>query len=184
MSEDNTPATRLARGADRLYGDLLLLLAAVSLTAPFFATATLAWALLLAGLAGIWWLALDRTPHGMIAAAGWTLVTLALGLHLAFHVGLDVLPLDLTLCVGFVLLGAAELLLALARYRQRRVARLILIIGAAAAVAFGLAVPFYLPDMPDWAPGVTLALMFGAVGAALLVGARTGGGGKPGGGAG
>jgi len=173
MSEDKKAAeAKIARGADRLYGDLLILLALVSLAAPLFAAATLAWALVLAGLAGIWWLALDRTMHGMIAAAGWTLVTLALGLHLAFHIGFELVPLDLTLCVGFVLLGGAELLLALARYRRRRAARLILIVGAAAAIAFGLAVPFYLLDMPDWAPGVTLALMFLGVGVALLIGSR------------
>jgi len=173
MSNDETAAkVRIARGADRLYGDLLIVLAVASLAAPLFAAATLAWALVLAGLAGVWWLFLDRTVHGMCAAAGWTLVTLALGLHLAFHIGLDIVPLDLTLCVGFLLLGGAELLLALARYGHRRGARLILIIGAASAAAFGLAVPFYLPAMPDWAPGVTLALMFAGVGVALLLGSR------------
>jgi uncharacterized membrane protein HdeD (DUF308 family) len=162
----------LARGADRLYGDLLILLAALSAAAPFFAEATLAWTLLVAGVAGVWWIALDRTMHGFLASVGWTLVSLGLGLHLAFHIGIDVLPLQGTLAAGFILLGVTELLLGVERYRRRPVARLALIVGAAVAIAFGVAVPLALPEMPDWLISTAVAVMLGTFGVGLLLGAR------------
>jgi hypothetical protein len=163
-----------ARGADRLYGELLILLAVVSAAAPLFVEATLAWTLFLAGLAGIWWVAVDRSTRGLLAAAGWTLVTLGLGLHLAFHILLGVVPLGLTLGLGFVLLGAAELSLGAERYRRRAAARIALIAGGAAAVLFGLAVPVVWPSLPSWAGGATVAVMFATFGAGLLIGAAGG----------
>ena len=162
----------LARGADRLYGDLLLVLAAVSAIAPLFEGATLAWALFAAGLAGLWWIALDRSMHGFLAAVGWTLVSLGLGLHLAFHIGLDALPLQATLAVGFVLLGIAELVLGIERYRGRPIARFVLIVGAAAAIAFGVSVPLLWPDIPPWGVSTTVAVMMASFGLSLLLGAR------------
>jgi len=162
----------LARGADRLYGDLLLVLAVISAVAPLFEGATLAWALLVAGLAGLWWIALDRSMHGFLAAGGWTLVSLGLGLHLAFQIGLDVLPLQLTLAAGFVLLGVSELLLGVERYRGRPIARLVLVIGAAVAIAFGVSVPLLWPDLPPWGVSTVVAVMMASFGIALLVGAN------------
>ncbi len=167
------PPANTIRVADRLYGDLLLVLAAIALIAPLFAEATLAWELVLGGGSGIWWVFFDRTPRGLVAAIGWTLLTLGLGLHLAFHVGFDVIPLDATLCAGFILLGAAELWLGFARYRTRRLARVVLILGAATAVAFGVSVPLLWPELPPWAASATLSVTFGTLGAALLIGART-----------
>ena len=172
MSDNATPSVKRTRAADRLYGDLLLLLAAIALTAPLFVQATLAWELVLVGACGVWWVFLDRTPRGLAAAIGWTLLTLGLGLHLAFHVGFDILPLDATLCVAFCLLGAAELWLGLVRYRTRPLARVALILGAASALAFGIAVPLLWPDLPNWAASAALSVMFGSLGAALLLGAR------------
>jgi hypothetical protein len=162
----------LARGADRLYGDLLLVLAAMSAAAPLFAGATLAWALFLSGAAGLWWILLDRSMHGLLAAVGWTLVSLGLGLHLAFHLGLGVLPIEGTLSVGFILLGLAELLLGVERYRGKPLARLALILGAGVAIAFGLAAEFILMDLPDWVISTTVAVMLAAFGLALIFGAR------------
>jgi hypothetical protein len=171
MTEDSeTSSLRRARGADRLYGELLILLAAISAAAPFFVEATLAWTLFLAGLAGVWWVALDRTPRGLLAAGGWTLVTAGLGFHLAFHAFLGVIPLGLTLGLGFVLLGIAELSLGVERYRRRPAARLALVVGGAAAVMFGISIPLAWPDLPSWAAAATIAVMFGAFGAGLLIG--------------
>jgi hypothetical protein len=164
----------LARGVDRLYGELLILLAVISVAAPLFVEATLAWTLFLAGLAGLWWIALDRTTRGLAAAAGWTLITLGLGFHLAFHAFLGVLPLGLTLGLGFVLLGIAELSLGAERYSRRPAARIALIAGGAIAVVFGLAVPVVWPDLPSWAGGATVATMFATFGAGLLIGAGRG----------
>src|SRR5579872_1404355 len=169
MSDNPTAAAaRRTRTADRIYGDLLLLLAAVALIAPLFVEATLAWELILGGVSGIWWVFLDRTPRGLAAAIGWTLLTLGLGLHLAFHVGFDILPLDATLCAAFILLGAAELWLGFARFRTRPVARAALVLGAASAVAFGVSVPLLWPNLPPWAASAALSAMFGTLGAALL----------------
>ncbi|MBV9996941.1 MAG: hypothetical protein JO127_17190 [Caulobacteraceae bacterium] len=164
-----------ARGADRLYGDLLILLAAVSAIAPLFAEATLAWALFAAGIAGVWWIALDRTVHGFLAAVGWTLVSLGLGLHLAFQIGVDVLPLEGTLAAGFILLGVSELFFGVERYRHRPMGRCALIVGAAVAIGFGIAVPLALPQLPDWLISSAVAVMLGAFGVGLLLGARTAG---------
>ena len=165
-----TLSARRTRAADRLYGDLLLLLAAIALIAPLFVEATLAWELVLGGASGVWWVFFDRTPRGLAAAIGWTLLTLGLGLHLAFHVGFDILPLDATLCAAFILLGAAELWLGFARYRTRPIARIALIVGAASAVAFGVSVPLLWPNLPPWAASTALSVMFATLGAALLIG--------------
>jgi len=164
----NSPARR----ADRLYGELLILLAAISALAPLFAEATLAWTLFLAGVAGLWWLAIDRSPRGLFAAAGWTLVALGLGYHLAFHAFLGVTHLGLILGAGFLLLGAAELFLGAQRYRARPIARLVMIAGGLVSIGFGLTVPLAFPDLPDWAGGATVATMFASFGAGLLIGDR------------
>jgi hypothetical protein len=162
--------TRLARGADRLYGELLIVLAVFSAAAPLFVEATLAWSLLLGGLAGLWWIALDRTPRGMVAAAGWAFITLGLGAHLTFHVGLGVLPLDVTLGLGFVLLGVAEVVLGAERYRNRPLARFALSVGGAVAVAFGIAFPFVWSGIPSWLGSTTMAVMYATFGIGLLIG--------------
>ncbi len=167
LSQPGEPALR----ADRFYGAFLILLALISASAPLFAEATLAWTLLLAGLIGASWLLLDRSPRGFLAAAGWSLVALGLGLHLVFHVLLGVLPLGLTLGLGFVLLGAAEILFGVERYPHSRGARTALVIGGAGAVAFGVATPLIWPDVPSWAGGLTVGVMFAAFGVALELGA-------------
>jgi uncharacterized membrane protein HdeD (DUF308 family) len=160
----------VSREADRLYGELLILLGLLSLAAPFFVEATLAWSLFLAGVAGAWWWLLDRSPRGILAAAAWVLIALGLGLHLSFHILLGAIPLDLTLGGGFVLLGAAELLLGVERYRRRWAARLLMIAGGAAAIVFGVCVPIVWPAIPNWAGAVTIATMFIGFGAGLLLG--------------
>jgi len=170
----NVSSKSLARGADRLYGELLIALAAFSAAAPLFVESTLAWSLLLAGLAGLWWIGLDRTPRGMVAAAGWSFITLGLGAHLTFHVGLGVAPLEVTLGLGFILLGMAEVMLGVERYRRRSVARFASIAGGAAAVAFGIAFPITWPDVPSWLSAAAVAVMFATFGASLLVGDASG----------
>lgn len=68
MAPHKTAAsTPLTREADRLYGELLIILAVLSAAAPLFVEATLAWSLLLTGVAGVWWIAIDRTPRGLLA---------------------------------------------------------------------------------------------------------------------
>ena len=160
-----------ARRADRFYGALLILLAIISATAPFFAEATLAWTLYFGGLIGDVWLLLDRSPRGFLAAAGWSLVAFGLGLHLGFHILLGMIPLGLTLGLGFVLLGAAEILFGVERYPQSRGARFALVLGGGVAVLFGVATPVAWPDIPSWAGGLTVGLMFAAFGVALELGA-------------
>ena len=172
MSEDvdDTP-TEPAKRADRFYGAFLILLAVASAMAPLFVGATLGWTLLLAGLIGLTWLMLDRTPRGRLAAIGWSLVALALGLHLVFHILLGVIPLGLTIGGGFILLGVAEILFGLERYAHSVGARVAMVFGGAAAFIFGVAVPIAFPDIPDWSGGVTMGLMFAAFGVALELGA-------------
>ena len=167
---DDVP-TEPAKRADRFYGAFLILLAAASATAPLFAEATLGWTLLLSGLIGLTWLMLDRTPRGRVAAIGWSLVALALGLHLVFHILLGVIPLGLAIGVGFVALGAAEILFGLERYSHSIGARIAMVLGGVAAFAFGVSIPFTWPDIPNWAGGVTMGLMFAAFGVALELGA-------------
>ena len=172
MSEttDDVP-TEPAKRADRFYGAFLILLAAASAAAPLFAEATLGWTLLLSGLIGLTWLMLDRTPRGRIAAFCWALVAFALGLHLVFHILLDVIPLGLAISVGFVILGASEILFGLERYAHSLGARIAMVFGGAAAFVFGVSIPFTWPDIPSWAGGVTMGLMFAAFGVALELGA-------------
>ncbi len=165
-----TAPSALTREADRLYGELLLMLAVLSAAAPLFVEATLAWSLLTAGVAGVWWIAIDRTPRGLLAGAAWALIALVLGLQLTFHLGLDLLPLDLALGGGFLLLGVAELWLGLERYSRRPAARLATLAGGAVAAAFGLACPLIWPSLPSWAGAATVALMLGGFGAGLLIG--------------
>src|ERR1700722_1456177 len=85
VSMGPSPRIRHTREADRFYGVFLIVLAVASAAAPLFVEATLAWALFLAGLVGLSWLVLDRSPHGFIAAIGWTVLAGALGYHPAFH---------------------------------------------------------------------------------------------------
>lgn len=171
MSHPHLPsAAQQARAADRFYGFFLILLALASAAAPMFVEATLAWTLLLAGLVGLSWLAFDRSPRGFIAAAGWALVALGMGLHLVFHAFLGVISLGLVLGLGFVLLGAAEILFGVERYRPGA-ARLALIAGGAIAIGFGLSIPIIWPALPSWAGGDVMAVMFAGFGAALLIGA-------------
>jgi hypothetical protein len=172
VSIESSTRVRHAREADRFYGVFLVLLAVASAAAPLFVEATLAWALFLAGLVGLSWLVLDRSPHGFIAAIGWTLLAGALGYHLAFHALVDMSRLALTLGAGFVLLGGAEIAFGLQRYRRVRPARLVLMIGGAAAIAFGVFTPLLWPSVPDWAGSATVAAMFGAFGLALLLGSN------------
>jgi len=167
---DDVP-TEPAKRADRFYGAFLILLAVASATAPLFAEATLGWTLLLAGLIGLTWLMLDRTPRGRVAASAWSLIALALGLHLVFHILLNVIPLGLAIGVGFVALGVAEALFGLERYSHSKGARVAMVLGGAAAFIFGVSVPLMWPDIPNWAGGVTMGLMFAAFGVALELGA-------------
>lgn len=174
MSHLHLPsAAQQARGADRFYGFFLLLLAVASAAAPMFVEATLAWTLFLAGLAGLSWLALDRSPRGFLAAAGWALVALGLGFHLVFHAFLGMISLSLVLGLGFVLLGAAEIAFGVERYRPGG-ARWALVAGGAIAVGFGLSIPLLWPALPNWAGGVAMAVMFAGFGAALLIGVARG----------
>jgi hypothetical protein len=167
-----SPAER-AQAADRFYGMFLILLAAACAAAPLFAADTLAWALFLAGVLGVTWLALDRSPRGFIAAAGWALIALGMGFRLVFHALSGLISLGLLLGAGFVLLGGAEMLFGVERYRPGG-ARYALVAGGAAAAAFGLSIPFFWPNPPDWSGGAAMALMFGGFGAALLIGASRG----------
>jgi uncharacterized membrane protein HdeD (DUF308 family) len=161
---------RQAREADRFYGAFLIVLAAVSAAAPLFAESVLAWTLFLAGIAGVCWVALDRTPRSLLAAAGWTLVTLGLGFQLVFHDLLSLASLGLTLGLGFILLGAAEILFGFERYRRFPGARTLTVVGGAAAVAFGISAPIIWPDMPTWAGAATVAAMFATFGVSLIAG--------------
>ena len=171
MAPQKTAAsTPLTREADRLYGELLIILAVLSAAAPLFVEATLAWSLLLTGVAGVWWIAIDRTPHGLLAGAAWALIALGLGLHLAFHILLGAFPLDIALGGGFLLLGIAELWFGLERFRRRPTARLVTIAGGAVAIVFGLSVPFVWPNLPTWAGAATVSLMLAGLGAGLLIG--------------
>lgn len=172
MSEniDDVP-TEPAKRADRFYGAFLIVLAAASSVASLFPEATLGWTLLLAGLIGLTWLMLDRTPRGRLAAICWSLVALALGLHLVFHVLLGVIPLDYAIAGGFIILGVTETLFGLERYSHSVGARVAMVLGGVAALVFGVSVPLTWPDIPNWAGGVTMGLMFAAFGVALELGA-------------
>ena len=172
MSEniDDVPSEP-AKRADRLYGAFLMVLAVASAAAPMFAEATLGWTLLLAGLIGLTWLMLDRTPRGRLAAFGWSLVALALGAHLVFHMLLGVIPLDLAICGGFILLGLAEALFGMERYAHSVGARVAMVLGGLVALAFGISIPLTWPNIPNWAGGATMGLMLAAFGVALELGA-------------
>jgi len=163
--------TEPAKRADRFYGAFLILLAIASATAPLFAEATLGWTLLLAGLIGLTWLMLDRTPRGRRAAAGWSVIALALGLYLVFHILLDVIPLGLAIGAGFIILGLAEFLFGMERYSHSNGARIAMVLGGGVAFIFGVTVPFVWPGIPNWSGGATMGVMFAAFGAALELGA-------------
>jgi hypothetical protein len=169
---ESSSAARHARDADRFFGAFLIILALASALAPLFVEATLAWTLFLAGLVGLSWLVMDRSPHGLAAAVGWTLLAGALGYHLAFHELMDMSRLAITLGAGFVLLGGTEILFGLQRYRRVRPARLALVTGGAIAVGFGIWAPLAWPALPEWATSATIAAMFAAFGLALLLGSR------------
>ncbi len=167
---DDVP-TEPAKRADRLYGALLMLLALASALAPLFAEATLGWTLLLAGLLGLTWLMLDRTSSGRLAAFGWCVVALALGAHLVFHILLGVIPLSMAIFVGFIVLGFAEALFGMARYSHSVGARIAMVMGGVAALAFAASIPMTWPNIPSWAGGAAMGLMFAAFGVALELGA-------------
>ena len=172
MSEHpiTTRPSGLTREADRLYGELLVILAVLSLAAPLFVEATLAWSLLVAGIAGVWWIAVDRTPRGFLAGAAWAVIALALGLHLTFHFLVGEIPIYFALGGGFLLLGVAELWLGVERHHRRPLARVVTLIGGGVAVGFGVALPFVMPNLPSWASAVVVSIMLGGFGAGLLIG--------------
>ncbi len=161
-----------AQAADRFYGVFLLVLAFVSLIAPAFGGAVLAWALTLAGITGGCWLLLDRSPRGFFAAIGWALVSLALGLQLVMPGTLPVDILALTLTLGFVTLGLAEIVFGLRRFRPHSAPRLTLILGGAAAIVFGAALSWAAPALPAWLAGAVLGLVFASFGLAVLFGSK------------
>lgn len=166
------PPTHAAQVADRFYGVVLLALAVVSALAPMFAGAVLAWVLAIAGVSGLAWLLLDRTPRGFVAAAGWAIVALSLGLHLVLHALVEMGELALILTVGFVLLGGAEILFGVERYRRSRLARTLVVVAGAASIAFGLTITLVWPALPPWMASAVLSFMFGTLGAGLLIGSR------------
>jgi uncharacterized membrane protein HdeD (DUF308 family) len=171
MSHSKTQDERRhAREADRFYGAFLIVLAAVSAAAPLFVEDVLAWTLFLAGIAGVCWVALDRTPRSLVAAAGWTLVTLGLGFQLVFHDLLSMVWLGLTLGLGFVLLGAAEIFFGFERYRRFPGARILTVVGGAVAVIFGFLAPILLPEMPIWTGAAIVSAMFATFGVSLIAG--------------
>lgn len=160
-----------ALAADRFYGVFLLLLGALSALAPAFGGAMLAWGMSLAGLGGACWLLLDRSPRGLFAAVGWVVLCLGLGLQLVWHAEVSMEQLAITLAIGFVLLGAAEIVFGLARFQPHSAPRLVLVIGGAAAAAFGVALSLALPALPNWVAGAVLGLVFAGFGAGVLIGA-------------
>jgi uncharacterized membrane protein HdeD (DUF308 family) len=171
MSE-TMPDAAVAQDADRLYGEVLILLGLGSAVAPLFAPSVAAWSLLLAGVVGVWWIALDRTPRGFVAGVAWVLITFGIGLHLAFHVIADAMAVGLSLGLGTILLGVAELALGIERPTLRRWGRPIMVAGGVGAIAFAIAVPIVWPDIPPWTADAAVAILFVTFGAALLIGPR------------
>jgi uncharacterized membrane protein HdeD (DUF308 family) len=169
--ENDAPPTEPAREADRYYGFLLFLLALVSVVAPLFAEAFLGWTLFLSGLIGGTWLFLDRTPRGYAAAATWSVVAFALGLHLTFHLLLGIFPLGLVIGLSFLIMGGAEAVFGMTRYSHSRGARIALGLAGVASGLFGVTTLIIWPNIPVWSGGATLGLMFAAFGAALELGA-------------
>ena len=163
---------RRALAADRFYGLFLIGLGAVCALGPVFGGASLAWGLTLAGLAGGCWLVLDRSPRGFLAAAGWSVISLGLGLQLILHATVTMDQLALTLAMGFVLLGLAEIIFGLERFKPHSAPRLALVAGGAAASAFGAVLSMALPALPSWAAGAVLGVVFAGFGIGVLLGAR------------
>jgi uncharacterized membrane protein HdeD (DUF308 family) len=161
-----------ALAADRFYGVFLLLAGALCAMAPAFGGSILAWAMSLAGLAGGCWLLLDRSPRGFLAAVGWVVLCLGLGLQLVWHADVSMEQLAFTLTAGFVLLGAAEIVFGLKRFRPHSAPRIMLVAAGAAAAAFGVALSLALPALPNWLAGAVLGVVFAGFGAAVLIGAR------------
>ena len=69
------------------------------------------------------------------------------------------------------MLGVAEALFGLQRYSHSVGARIAMVLGGVAALAFGISIPLTWPDIPHWAGGATMGLMFAAFGVALELGA-------------
>jgi len=82
-----------------------------------------------------------------------------------------VIPLDYAIAGGFIILGVTETLFGLERYSHSIGARVAMVLGGVAAFVFGVSVPLTWPDIPNWAGGVTMGLMFVAFGVALELGA-------------
>ncbi len=167
----NPETLERALAADRFYGVFLVLLGILSATAPVFGGAELAWGLSLAGIAGGCWLVLDRSPRGLFAAAGWVVLCLGLGLLLIWHEAVSMEQLAITLAAGFVMLGVAEIVFGLERFRPHSAPRIVLVIGGAAAAAFGVALSLALPSLPNWLGGVVLGVVFAGFGLGVLIGA-------------
>jgi len=168
-----------ALAADRFYGLFLVLLGVLSALAPLFGGAELAWGLSLAGIAGGCWLLLDRSPRGLFAAAGWVVLCLGLGLQLIWREAVSMEQLAITLAAGFVLLGAAEIVFGLKRFKPHSAPRIALVIGGAAAAAFGVALSLTLPALPNWLGGAVLGLVFAGFGLGVLIGAERRRNGRP-----
>lgn len=160
-----------ALAADRFYGVFLILLGLLSALAPAFGGAELAWGLSLAGLGGGCWLLLDRSPRGFFAAVGWVVLCLGLGLQLIWRTEVSMEQLALTLAGGFVLLGVAEIVFGLKRFKPHSAPRIALVAGGAAAAGFGVALSLALPTLPNWLAGAVLGLVFAGFGAAMLISA-------------
>ena len=92
-------------------------------------------------------------------------------MHLVTHILLGVIPLALAIGGGFVILGVTEILFGLERYAHSVGARIAMVLGGVAALIFAVTALLTWPDMPNWAGGVAMGLMFVAFGVALELGA-------------
>jgi hypothetical protein len=163
---------RRALAADRFYGVFLILLGLLSALAPVFEGAKLAWILSLAGLGGGCWLILDRSPRGFFAGAGWVVLCLGLGLLLVWREEVSMEQLAVMLAGGFLLLGGAEIVFGLERFRPHSAPRIALVLGGAAAAGFGVALSLALPGLPNWLAGAVLGVVFAGFGVGVLIGAN------------
>lgn len=99
------------------------------------------------------------------------MLCLGLGLQLVWHAAVSMEQLALTLTVGFIMLGVAEIVFGLERFKPHSAPRIALVVGGAAAAAFGVVLSLALPTLPNWLAGVVLGLVFAGFGAGVLIGA-------------
>lgn len=163
-------AIRKNKGWFRRLGIVLLILGIAAVLFPLVASIAvkvmIGWVMLLAGAMNLWQAFHTRDWSSTIWNALIALLSLAVGVYLAFFPLTGLVGLTLLLGVTFAAQGVFEILIAM-QNRERKGWGFLLLSGAL-SVVLGLMLMFGLPGTAEWALGLMVGIHFISSGVSLI----------------